>query len=199
MLICRAREGVFRKFIEEIEMSIWENNSILFVSRERIMPAQEDIMAEGLKKALGELVIFHGLTDEELAFLEERVELQRVELGGVVCREGDPGSELYLILRGRVEVDKIGDSGLELEINELSTGDSFGEMCLIDVQPRSATIRALEETELAVFRYASLLELSQKNLSLFSKVLLNIAREFSRRLRKMDGRLVEFLQRPAAH
>ena len=156
-------------------------------------------MSEGLKKALGELVIFHGLTDEELSFLEERVELQRVERDGVVCREGEPGNELYLILGGRVAVDKIGDSGEELEINELSTGDSFGEMCLIDVQPRSATIRALEETELAVFRYVALLELSQKNLALFSKVLLNIAREFSRRLRKMDGRLVEFLQRPAVH
>lgn len=156
-------------------------------------------MADGLKKALGELVIFHGLTDDELSFLEERVELQQAANGSVVCREGEPGNELYLILNGRVAVDKTGDSGEELEINELATGDSFGEMCLIDVQPRSATIRALEQTELAVFRYMALLELSQKNLPLFSKVLLNIAREFSRRLRRMDGRLVEYLQRPGRH
>jgi len=153
-------------------------------------------MARGLKTTLKELVIFHGLSDDELTFIEERIVERRVTAGDAVCLEGEPGNELYLILKGRVAVDKAGEAGEEREINELVTGDSFGEMCLIDIQPRSATIRALEDTNLAVFPYAALLELSQKNLGLFSKVLLNIAREFSRRLRKMDGRLVEFLLHP---
>ena len=151
-------------------------------------------MREFLLPALRKLVIFHGLGDAGLAKLAEGIRISREEPGTVICREGEPGDTLFLILKGRVGVEKTASGGTAFGITELSDGDSFGEMCLIDVQPRSATIRTLEETSLAAFPYAAFLKLSEEDLFLFSTVLLNIAREFSRRLRRMDGRLVEFLQ-----
>lgn len=151
---------------------------------------------ELLLRALGQLVIFHGLKEAELQVLAAAITLHKSEAGAIICREGDPGDALYLILKGRVAVEKRSSGGTGFEITELGVGDSFGEMCLIDIQPRSATIRTQEETFLAIFPYAAFLRLSQNNLPLFATVLLNIAREFSRRLRKMDNRLVEYLQRP---
>ncbi len=66
--------------------------------------------------------------------------------GDIIFSEGDPGCTAYIIEKGRVEIS-ISRSGERLVLAEYDTGDLFGEMALIDDTPRSATVTALEPTE----------------------------------------------------
>src|SRR4051794_6208465 len=67
--------------------------------------------------------------------------------GEVVFHQGDPGDTLHLLQVGRVKVYLAGESGDEAVIAILVPGDSFGELSLLDGEPRSATIEALEPVE----------------------------------------------------
>ena len=64
----------------------------------------------------------------------------------VLFKQGDPGSEMFIILRGKVAVLLDSNNSPPFAIAELGPGDFFGEMSLLEGMPRSATIRALEDT-----------------------------------------------------
>ena len=66
-------------------------------------------------------------------------------------------------------------------------------MELIDIQPRSATVKALEDVETVSLSNSDLLKLSQEDLETFSIIVVNIARIISRKLRKTDNKLVSIL------
>jgi CRP-like cAMP-binding protein len=84
----------------------------------------------------------------------------RFKKGATIIHEGTTGSNAYLILSGSVEVfKKVG--GEKLVLSRLVKGNIFGEMSLVDEKPRSATIVALEETEVRILsreRFESMLE-----------------------------------------
>jgi CRP-like cAMP-binding protein len=84
----------------------------------------------------------------------------RFKKGATIIHEGTIGSNAYLILSGSVEVfKKVGDE--KLVLSRLVKGNIFGEMSLVDEKPRSATIVALEETEVRILsreRFESMLE-----------------------------------------
>jgi serine phosphatase RsbU (regulator of sigma subunit) len=63
-----------------------------------------------------------------------------------ILREGEFGDSMYIIIEGLVDVTKYNDEGNEIFITQLSTGSYFGEVALIDNQPRSANINAKENT-----------------------------------------------------
>lgn len=145
-----------------------------------------------INQTIGEMVIFHGLLDQELDLLVSRLELRNYLPGEIICREGEPGRELFVILCGRVTVLKTDPQGQERDLMKLNSQDSFGEMTLIDVMPRSATIRCDSHTRTASLSNAALYDIYRSNLEMYTKIILNVAREFSRRLRLMDDRFVEF-------
>ena len=66
--------------------------------------------------------------------------------GDIIIAEGDQGSTAFLIVRGQVEV-VVGDGSREKAVGTLDAGEVFGEMSLIDPGPRSATVRAVTDTE----------------------------------------------------
>jgi len=80
---------------------------------------------------------------------------KQLQPGKILFREGDEGSEAFLILSGCIEVYKIID-GKQISLAKLGRGDILGEMSLIDKQPRMASARATEPTELTVISEASL-------------------------------------------
>ncbi|HWP67943.1 MAG TPA: cyclic nucleotide-binding domain-containing protein, partial [Rectinemataceae bacterium] len=71
-------------------------------------------------------------------------------------------------------------------IAELSEGETFGEMELIDVMPSIATITALEPLEVVTISNRALYEISKIEPKTFSLMIMNLARDLSRRLRRMD-------------
>lgn len=85
---------------------------------------------------------------------------QKFKKGAAIIHEGTTGSYAYLIISGSVEVSKqVGDE--KLALSRLAKGNIFGEMSLVDDKPRSATVVALEDTEVRVItreRFETMLE-----------------------------------------
>ncbi|HEX2501176.1 MAG TPA: mechanosensitive ion channel family protein [Methylomirabilota bacterium] len=98
-----------------------------------------------------------ALTSEQLEHLASEARIVPYPVGGAVVRQGDEGDSLFLVAGGRVEVSVHAPTGgAERRLATLGPGDYFGEMSLLTGAPRSATIRAVEETGLVVLRKEAL-------------------------------------------
>jgi CRP/FNR family cyclic AMP-dependent transcriptional regulator len=120
---------------------------------------------------------------------------RRVELDGPgpIFNEGEPAKEMVVVLRGELEVRKRGHSGAEVVIAHLRPGDVAGEMSLIDIQPRSAGVRATGPAALAVLSHRDLATIHSESPDAYTILVLNVAREISRRLRRVDLLLADRL------
>jgi CRP-like cAMP-binding protein len=137
---------------------------------------------------LREIGLFGALSDEVLSQLAGRLKTTRVSPGAEVFREDDAvARDMYVVLDGEMEVSKRGRRGGEVRIAILGPGDWFGEMSMIDMQPRSATVRALAPSQLLRVTTEDLDRLYRSDLKSYALIVLNIARGMSRRLRVRDA------------
>ncbi len=104
--------------------------------------------AGGLRELLRTVPLFSGLQDVELDELARLATRRHFPKGGVIFFENDEGSSFFMIEAGRVKVSILGDDGREVILSMMGPGDFFGEMALLDDEPRSATAIAAETTEL---------------------------------------------------
>jgi CRP/FNR family transcriptional regulator, cyclic AMP receptor protein len=142
---------------------------------------------------LREIGLFGGLADEVLQSFVGALDVWELEAGALVFKEGDSGRELFVILDGEVEVLRRSRRGQLTRVAILGPGDWFGEMSILDVLPRSATTRILAPTRLVRLTAHELDTLYRKDMRSYSLLVLNIAREMSRRLRVADGLLAELV------
>ncbi|NRA35898.1 MAG: cyclic nucleotide-binding domain-containing protein [Polyangiaceae bacterium] len=131
--------------------------------------------------------LFGAVNDEALQFLIERLPIRSLDTGDEVFVEGDDGREMFLVLAGEAEVRKSTPSGTGGRIATLGAGDWFGEMSVLDIQPRSATVRVLSPAQLLCLHARDLEALYRHDLKAYVLVIQNLARELSRRLRVADG------------
>jgi len=102
----------------------------------------------------------------------------------IVFKEGDPGDKIYFILSGGVSViANLSQNGRDHRLATFGEGVFFGDMAILEQQPRSATVRADSETELLYMAVDDFQHLVKKESLLASKMLLGMARELSYRLR----------------
>lgn len=127
---------------------------------------------------------FHGLSADETAALEEVLSQRNFKRAEMLCREGDAGDRMWLILKGSVSVRITTETGEERRIAGLGRGTTVGEMALIESSPRSATIVADEEVVCYELSRAGFETLLNDHPMLASRILRNLAREFARRLRR---------------
>ena len=137
--------------------------------------------------------LFGGLGDDVLRTFVAALEVNELAPGTVVFKEGESGRELYVILDGEVEVLRRSKRGHETRVAILGPGDWFGEMSVLDVLPRSATTRVLAPTHLLRLTAHELDTLYRRDTRSYSLLVLNIAREISRRLRVADGLLADLV------
>jgi CRP-like cAMP-binding protein len=137
--------------------------------------------------------LFGALGDEDLAFLRERLVVRGVEPGELIFREGEQGGDLYVVLDGEMEVLKRSHGGEDARMALLGPNDWFGEMSIIDIHPRSASVRAVSSAQLLALSTRALDELYRHNIKGYLIMVLNITRELSRRLRVADGILADFV------
>jgi CRP-like cAMP-binding protein len=141
---------------------------------------------------LREVGLFGALSDDVLEHLARTLHVHRFAPGDTIFREGDPAHEMYVVLDGEVEVVRKSRKGRDHRIAILGPTDCFGEMSLIDVQPRSATVRALAASRVLRVTSEDFDKLYRHDLKSYALVTLNIARDLSRRLRVTDGILADF-------
>ena len=134
-----------------------------------------------------------GLSREEREHVLAMMRPETFPAGAEIVREGDLADALYLIDEGEVEVVKASPAGEPQVIAVLRPGDCFGEMAVIDIQPRSASARARTPTRVRALRVRDLHGLCEWRMSAYLMVVMNIAREISRRLRCTDALLADFL------
>ena len=132
-----------------------------------------------------EVPLFAGLEDEDLASLISVASRRKYPKDGVIFFEHDVGDALFMILSGRVKVTILSDDGREIILAMLSDSDFFGEMSLLDDEPRSATAIALQETEIVVLHQRDFLSIVEKR----PRVLINLLSVLSSRLRKANRQI----------
>jgi CRP/FNR family transcriptional regulator, cyclic AMP receptor protein len=126
--------------------------------------------------------IFQDLPAGELADLAGRVRPRSAEAGTVIVSQEEIGDALYVIASGKVKVVLYGETGREIILSMLHGGDFFGEMSLLDRQPRSANVVAVEDSELLALDR----EAFQNHLVAHPSTALNILAQMSLRLRHAD-------------
>ncbi|MFZ5468004.1 MAG: Crp/Fnr family transcriptional regulator [Myxococcota bacterium] len=146
---------------------------------------------DGLKEFLAGIAVFGGLEERSLDRIVGMLVEHQFPKGAQVCRQGEPGRSMYVVRAGEVVVCRESASGAMVRVTRLGPGELFGEMTLIDVQPRSATILVEEPARLYSLTNRDLYALYQEDVTGYVMVLQNICRELSRRLRRADSRITE--------
>jgi CRP/FNR family cyclic AMP-dependent transcriptional regulator len=142
---------------------------------------------------LREIALFGALSDEVVDRLARTLRTLRVIPGDTIFREGDgEAREMYVVLDGEMEVSKRSRRGRDVRVAILGPNDCFGEMSMIDMQTRSATVRAVAPSRLVTVTSEDMDALYRSDLKSYALIVLNIARDLSRRLRVTDGILADF-------
>jgi CRP-like cAMP-binding protein len=144
-------------------------------------------------EALSHIGLFGGLGPEMLEFIAGTLRMSTLSPGEIVFREGETASAMFVVLSGEFEVLKQSKRGIDARVAMLGAGDWFGEMSILDVQPRSATVRALAPARLLLITSADLDTIYRRDQKSYALLVLNVARELSRRLRVADGILADLV------
>jgi CRP/FNR family cyclic AMP-dependent transcriptional regulator len=105
-------------------------------------------------RALKAVPFFSHLTDRELEVVRAAAVERSFPRNAVVLTEGEMGDSLYMIQSGKVKVVIGDDEGREIILKILGPGDFFGEMSMIDQQPRSASVTTLEASTFHILSHA---------------------------------------------
>jgi CRP/FNR family transcriptional regulator, cyclic AMP receptor protein len=140
---------------------------------------------EANKGLISQINIFKGLGSSELKLLISLLKEKTVRKDGIVLNQEDPGDALYIIKEGKVKVVLFGEEGKEFILSTLKSGDFFGEMSLLDGEPRSASVVATKEAKLLVLERDDFLNFVRNS----PDIALNILAELSRRLRRTDEKI----------
>ncbi|MGV3523116.1 MAG: Crp/Fnr family transcriptional regulator [Candidatus Sericytochromatia bacterium] len=126
--------------------------------------------------------LFGNLSDEELQQLAQIARERRFERNQVIFYEGDLGGSLHLIASGTVKIVVMADDGREHILGLLHEGDFYGEVSLIDGQPRSATAIALEKLTIVMIAREDFVRLLRENPEMSLKIMVTLCQ----RLRRTD-------------
>jgi CRP-like cAMP-binding protein len=134
---------------------------------------------------LATVPLFKGLDEPELAQFAELLREKSYPKGSIILFEDDPGDALFIVRAGRVKVVLIADDGREVILGLLGPAEHFGELSLIDDQPRSAHVIAMEESALLVLRRDDF----RRRVEQSPSVAWSLLTELSRRLRRADDKI----------
>jgi CRP-like cAMP-binding protein len=144
-----------------------------------------------LKAFLVATPFFGGLSEASLALLISMMSERSFDVGATVVAEGEQGRSMYVVHSGELVVSKLGESGRAIRLARLGPGDFFGEMTLIEMQNRSASVITESPTVLYELTARSLYAFYKADIHAYAMVLQNINRELCRRLRRADISIVD--------
>jgi CRP/FNR family cyclic AMP-dependent transcriptional regulator len=149
------------------------------------------VSSPDLKAFLLATPFFGGLSDSGLERLIPKLVERQVDAGATVVAEGEPGRSMFIVQSGTLVVSKRGRAGRVIRITTLAAGDFFGEMTLIEMQNRSASVVAETATVLYELTAGNLYTYYKTDVHAYVMVIQNINRELCRRLRRADTRIIE--------
>ncbi|MDQ6955225.1 MAG: Crp/Fnr family transcriptional regulator [Mariprofundaceae bacterium] len=146
--------------------------------------------------------LFSGLNNDEIDAVIAITTIHNVRKNNIIVQEGDAGNAMFILLCGSVKISYYAPDGRELILSLLEEGSFFGEMSLLDKQPRSATVTTLESVKIAQIRSRDFERLLLKQPALSLKLLCEVVSRLRRtslileRISTMDvpHRLYSYLQ-----
>jgi potassium-dependent mechanosensitive channel len=176
----------------EIRIHNWDNQMLSLVNPPKVSTDGEvtgtkiknDVISEpkkvitrlpnrrALKDLLRKITYFEGCNDLELRSLIEQGYRKSVVAGEIICQEGDAGDSLYIILAGGAEVVSLRTGQFIYSFKE---GDFFGEIAVLTGTPRTATVRALQDTTLFVVDHNHLQKLLKSHPNLAEQIAQKLA------------------------
>jgi len=129
--------------------------------------------------------LFDGLESDQVDKVLSLMEEESYDAGKEIITEGSHNCKIYFILEGRVAAIKGG-----IILQEMDEGTIFGEMEVLDVSPSAATVTAKATTKVMVLSIDALGEIYETDLKTYSFIIMNLARDLSRKLRRLDSVLV---------
>ena len=167
-----------------MENSIWGNG--IFKKKKK----EDDIFT-----ILNQVPIFSDLTPKELAEVEKIVHQRRYKKNETIIQAGDPGLGMYIVVKGSVEITEEDEKAGKRTLAKLSDGSFFGDMALLDEDPRSASVIALADSDILGFFRPDFLDLIYRKPKLGIKVLLALARVIGERLRHTNELLTKIQEK----
>ncbi len=130
--------------------------------------------------------IFAGLDDNALKIFLEHAKRIVTPDGGVIAREGETNNCMYMVETESVRIIKNFGTPESVTLTVLGPGEFFGEMCILETLPRSATAQAVGQATVVSVAASGFYHLYNTLPAQHSILILNIARDLSRRLRHLD-------------
>jgi SulP family sulfate permease len=168
----------------------------LFADTDAALEWAEDELILGSRRGAGlsdevpldRLTVLAGLTAEERELVGRALGRRVYQRGDIVIKEGDTDRSLFMISKGTASVKvKLAGQDRGKRLASFSPGAVFGEVALLDEEPRSATVTADEELVCYVLDDARFRALTDEHPSIAIRLLTNLSRELSRRLRKANA------------
>ena len=139
-------------------------------------------------RTLQSMPIFHDIDRETVAAIVSACSTVEIANGSYFFHEGDPANSMYVLERGHAAVYRQWQSK-QVRLRELTEGECFGEVALMDHSPRSATLQALSHCEAIRITTAQLSEIKASYPAQYIQILLNIGKVVCQRLRDADDGL----------
>lgn len=143
-------------------------------------------MDVSLDNFIHRLPVMAGLDEAALQFLGGLAREERYGAGDVIVREGERGDRVYFVRTGLVRVVKEPKGEPAVQLATFGPGDFFGEMSLVESVARSASVIATEPTRVFTLKSMDFYQLYRQRPDQYGIVVLNIARDLARRLRRLD-------------
>ncbi|HVR42283.1 MAG TPA: Crp/Fnr family transcriptional regulator [Thermoanaerobaculia bacterium] len=145
--------------------------------------------------------LFSELDERELEKIAALAKPRKYQKEEVIFHADERGDVFCLIVSGKVKVTMISPEGREIILSMLGDGDFFGEMALLDDEPRSATVTAIEPLEVLTIFRNELLQIMREDFSITRKILAELSKRLRRASRRIEslvtmdvyGRLARFL------
>jgi len=143
---------------------------------------------------LSQITILGGVSDSQMERIFRRLELASFRKGEAVFEKGSDPTHIYIVKSGKLELVVTDAEDAVLKRKELGPGECFGEASLMSMQRHSASVVALEDSEVLGISRHSLISLQREDLALFALLMMNIARELARRLKFTDDVIQHYLR-----
>jgi CRP-like cAMP-binding protein len=128
--------------------------------------------------------LFGGLMEEQLKSILPVMQEEKFAPNENIITEGQPNDKIYFLIEGKVAVIKA-----NIELAVFYEGEAFGEVEVLDVIPSIASIRSLTQVTTMSISNRGLREIYKLDIKIFSLIIMNLARDLARRLRRMDEKL----------
>jgi CRP-like cAMP-binding protein len=140
-------------------------------------------------EVLRRVPLFQQVAEEHVRALAQLVRERSYPRGSVILSQGDPGEALFLIRSGQVKVSVLSEDGREVILSVLGAASFFGEMALVDDEPRSAHVIAMSDTVLLQLRREDF----RSRIRGSPELAIALLRELSRRLRRADDTIASLM------